>query len=119
MLRIDMVSIVRIDINMGSLPSFDGQLIDISKNQQIRSINYQHEHISEKFPLLTSVTRLKECLEVNLFLEYRYKGKFLRPKKGGQENLLGGVTAKTIKSIANSLKIFLNWLEDRGIDWIK
>ncbi len=117
MLRIDMVSIVRIDINMGSLPSFDGQLIDISKNQQIRSINYQHEHISEKFPLLTSVTRLKECLEVNLFLEYRYKGKFLRPKKGGQDNLLGGVTAKTIKSIANSLKIFLNWLEDRGIDW--
>ena len=111
MLRIVMVSIVIVDINMGSLPSFDGELKNISKNQQIRSINFQHEHISEKFPLLASATRLKECLEVNLFLEYRYKGKFLRPKRGGQKNLLGGVTVKTIKSIANSLKIFLNWLE--------
>lgn len=112
-----MISIVKADINMGLLPSFDGELINISKNQQIRSIKYQREHISEKFSLLTSDTRLKECLEVNLFLEYRYKGKFLRPKKGGQKNILGGVTVKTIKSIANSLKIFLNWLESRGIDW--
>ena len=112
-----MISIVKADINMGLQPSFDGELINISKDQQIRSIKYQREHISEKFSLLTSSTRLKECLEVNLFLEYRYKGKFLRPKKGGQKNFLGGVTVKTIKSIANSLKIFLNWLENRGIDW--
>ena len=112
-----MISIVKADINMGSLPSFDGELINISKNQQIRSIKYQREHISEKFSLLTRGTRLRECLELNLFLEYRYKGKFLRPKKGGQKNLLGGVTVKTIKSIANSLKIFLNWLENKGIEW--
>ncbi len=112
-----MISIVKVDVNMGSLPSFDGELINISKHQQIRSIKYQRQHIPEKFSLLTSSTRLKECLEINLFLEYRYKGKFLRPKKGGQKNLLGGVTVKTIKSIANSLKIFLNWLENRGIEW--
>ena len=112
-----MISIVKVNINMGSLPFFDGELINISKHQQIRSIKYQRQHISKKFSLLTSDTRLKECLEVNLFLEYRYKGKFLRPKKGGQKNLLGGVTVKTIKSIANSLKIFLNWVENKGIEW--
>lgn len=112
-----MIAIVRVDINMGSLPSFDGKLRNVSKYKQIRSIKYQSEHISEKFSLLTSDSRLKECLEVNLFLEYRYKGKFFRPKKGGQKNLLGGVTAKTIKGIANSLKIFLNWFESRGIEW--
>ncbi len=102
---------------MGSLPSFDGELINISTNQQIRSIKFQRQHLVNKLPLLTSDTRIKDCLEINLFLEYRYKGKFLRPKKGGQKNLLGGVTVKTIKSIANSLKMFLNWLENTGVEW--
>lgn len=116
-LRVLMVSIVKADINMGALPFFDGELINISESQQIRSIKYQREYITENFSLLGSETRLKDCLEINLFFEYRYKGKFLRPKKGGQQNLLGGVTVKTIKSIANSLKLFLNWLESQGIGW--
>ncbi|TFH89481.1 tyrosine-type recombinase/integrase [Vibrio ouci] len=111
------VSIIQTKLNLGSMSSFDGELIEVAGKCQIRAIDYQRPHIVDKFPLLFSDTRFKDCLEVNLFLEYRYKGKFLRPKKGGQKNLLGGVTVKTIKSIANSLKIFLKWLEDEGIEW--
>ncbi|MBP3140476.1 tyrosine-type recombinase/integrase [Aliivibrio fischeri] len=112
-----MISIVYTKLNLGSLSSFDGELIALSDKYQIRNINYQRSHVVDKFPLLFSETRLNDCLEANLFLEYRYKGKFLRPKKGGQRNLLGGVTVKTVKSIANSLKIFLTWSEEAGIEW--
>lgn len=111
------VSIIQTKLNLGAMSSFDGELIEVAGKCQIRAIDYQRPHIVDKFPLLFSDTRFKDCLEVNLFLEYRYKGKFLRPKKGGQKNLLGGVTVKTIKSIANSLKIFLKWLEQEGIEW--
>ena len=111
------VSIIQAKLNLGSMSSFDGELIEFAGKCQIRAIDYQRPHIVDKFPLLFSDTRFKDCLEVNLFLEYRYRGKFLRPKKGGQKNLLGGVTVKTIKSIANSLKIFLKWLEEEGIEW--
>jgi integrase len=60
---------------------------------------------------------MKDVLEMNLFIEYRYRGRFLPPKKGGHKNLLGGVTVKTIKSIANSLLVFLRWLESQNISF--
>jgi len=112
-----MISIIQTKLNLGSLPSFNSELIEIADNHQIRAIDYQRPHTVDKFPLLFSDTRIKDCLEVNLFLEYRYKGQFLRPQRGGQQNLLGGVTVKTIKSIVNSLKVFLVWLEKEGIEW--
>lgn len=114
---LSMISIIQTKLNLGSLPSFDGELLDIAGEYQIRNINHQRHHEVDKFPLLFSDTRLKDCLEINLFLEYRYKGKFLRPSRGGHKNLLGGVTVKTIKSIANSLKVFLVWLEAAGLEW--
>lgn len=112
-----MISIIHASLNLGSLSTFDGELIEVDAGHLIRHIAYQRSHTVDKFPLLFSDTRLHDCLEINLFLEHRYKGKFLRPKKGGQKNLLGGVTVKTIKSIANSLKVFLVWLEGAGIEW--
>lgn len=112
-----MISIIQTKLNLGTLPSFDGELLDIAGEYLIRNINHQRHHEVDKFPLLFSDTRLKDCLEINLFLEYRYKGKFLRPSRGGHKNLLGGVTVKTIKSIANSLKVFLVWLEAAGLEW--
>ncbi|MDU0112279.1 site-specific integrase [Psychrosphaera aquimarina] len=112
-----MFSIIQTEVNLGALPSFDGELIKVKDKHQIRSINYQRMHTINKFPLLFNDRRLNDCLEVNLFLEYRYKGKFIRPKKGSQRNFLGGVSVKTINSIAKSLKVFLTWLEDKGIEW--
>jgi site-specific recombinase XerD len=112
-----MISVIHTKLNLGSLSSFDGELPDDISGYHIRKIVQQGSHIIDKFPLLISDTRLRDCLEINLFLEYRYRGKFLRPSKGGQKNLLGGVTVKTINTIANSLKIFLRWLEKTGTEW--
>lgn len=112
-----MISILNVPLELGELRTFTGHTVEVGKGKSIRSIKAQRPHVVDKFPLLFSNTRLHDCLEINLFLEHRYKGKFLRPSKGGQKNLLGGVTVKTIKSIANSLKIFLLWLETAGIEW--
>lgn len=112
-----MISIIQTRLNLGALPSLSDEFIEVGDGHKIRQVTHQREHVVDKFPLLVSDTRLHDCLEVNLFLEYRYKGKFLSPKKGGQKNLLGGVTVKTIRSIANSLKVFLTWLERSNIEW--
>lgn len=112
-----MISVIQTKLNLGSLSSFDGELLDSASEYQVRKISHQCSHVVDNFPLLFSDTRLRDCLEINLFLEYRYKGKFLRPSKGGHKNLLGGVTVKTIKNIAYSLKVFLVWLEGAGIEW--
>jgi site-specific recombinase XerD len=111
------ISIIQGLLNLGSLPSFHGGKIDVADRYQIRVIDYQKPHVVNKFPLLFSDEHTEACLELNLFLECRYKGKFLKPQKGGQKNLLGGVTVKTIRSIANSLKVFLKWLDNEKIDW--
>lgn len=113
-----MIEIKYVKVNLGRLPSFNNELVSVpSTAHMIRSIYYQAPHVENKFPLLISDTRLKECLEANLFLDYRYKGKFIPPQKGGQKNLLGGVQVKTIKSIANSLKAFLTWFESEKLSF--
>jgi hypothetical protein len=112
-----MISVIQTKLNLGSLSSFDGELLDVTDEHHTRNINHQRPHVIGKFPLLFSDSRLRDSLEINLFLQHSYKGLFLRPFKRGQKNLLGGVTVKTIKSIANSLKVFLVWLEAAEIEW--
>jgi integrase len=73
--------------------------------------------VIEGFYLLGSSTNLVDALEMNLFLQERYLGKYLPPTKGGHRNELGGITIKTIKSISNSLRVFLSWIESVGLDW--
>lgn len=71
----------------------------------------------EDFPLLWCQARPIDALEMNLFIEHRYRGLFARPKVGGKRNLKGGVLVQTLSSIANSLRGFLGWLADAGADW--
>lgn len=114
-----MAKVIKASINVGRLPYFDGTYINGIKedNTPLRSIAYHQDHVVEDFRLIQSETNLIDALEMNLYLQDRYKGKFLPPKRGGHRNELGGVTTKTIKNIANSLCVFLTWVESEGIDW--
>jgi site-specific recombinase XerD len=113
------VQLYKVTINLGSLPYFEGnsELEVKSVAASMRGIGFHQDHIVNDFPLLFCPTRVLDGLEMNLFLEHRYQGKFLPPKKGGNRNLVGGVTVKTLKSIANSLRGFLAWLAETNTDW--
>jgi len=113
------VQLHKVAINLGSLPYFDGEcdLCVKSVAASVREIGFHQDHIVDDFPLLFCPAKVLDGLEMNLFLEHRYRGKFLPPKKGGNRNLVGGVTVKTLKSIANSLRGFLAWLAATNTDW--
>lgn len=101
-----MVTVVKCNVNMGALPYFDGE-----NAHRLRMVSFHQDRMTEKFPRLHSLTRIEDVLEMNLFLEHRYKGMFMSPKRGGHANSLGGVSLLTLNSIAYSLSIFLDWLE--------
>lgn len=114
-----MVELYRVNLNLGDRPYFgDSVLTGLGSSPlSTRTIQFHRDHIVEKFPLLYCESRLIDSLEMNLFMEHRYLGKFQPPKKGGNRNLLGGVTVKTLYSTANSLRVFLTWLESNNVEW--
>lgn len=93
---------------MGSLPVFSGEVND----HGIRDIEYRADHWVDNFPLIWSNDRQLDALEMNLFLEHRYKGLYRAPKRAARSNPLGGISLKTLQSIANSLCIFLRWISE-------
>ena len=113
------VRLYKVSINLGDLPYFEVRAEAVAQfdSTKLRNVNYHRDHIVDRFPLLFCLTRVPDSLEMNLFLEHRYRGKFLPPKRGGRRNLLGGVTLETLYSIANSLRGFLAWLVKANADW--
>ncbi|WP_435653243.1 tyrosine-type recombinase/integrase [Bermanella sp. WJH001] len=107
------VSIHKVRFNVGALPVFSGVVND----HGIRVIEYRADHWVDNFPLIWSNDRQFDALEINLFLEHRYKGLYRAPKRAARSNPLGGISLKTLQSIANSLCIFLSWLEEKNVDW--
>ena len=99
-------------VNLGALPYFESKSSDSQRN-----IKYHDDHIIERFPRVLSLQRVTDALEINLFLEHRYKGLFNPPKRGGRKNSLGGVSLITLNSIANSMLLFLQWIEKNNVDW--
>ncbi|MFS1440868.1 tyrosine-type recombinase/integrase [Vibrio sp. 10N.286.46.E10] len=109
-----MVSVVKNEVNLGDLPYFN----QVSRcGQPLREVSYHCEREISKFPRLRSLTRIHDVLEMNLFLEHRYKGLFMPPKRANQTNNLGGVSVLTLSSTAYSLSIFLSWLEENNVAW--
>lgn len=104
--------VVKQTVNLGSLPYFSN--VDTNKN---RDLEFHQNHIVEKFPRVLSLNRVQDALEINLFLEHRYKGQFMPPKRGGTKNTLGGVSLVTLQSLANSMSLFLQWVEKNAVDW--
>lgn len=107
-----MASVLKIQATIGVLPYFSAKPIE-----SLRTIKCHQSHQVEKFPRLLSLSRIEDVLEMNLFLEHRYRGIFMPPKRGGQANSLGGVSLLTLQSVANSLSVFLGWLESNHVDW--
>lgn len=102
----------KLNVNMGDLPYFAN-----SDAKPLREIAFHNDREVEKFPRLHSLTRIEDVLEMNLFLEHRFKGLFMPPKRGGKVNTMGGVSLLTLNSIAYSLTIFLDWLEKHDVAW--
>lgn len=113
------VLVVPVSLNLGDLPYFDGPgvIAHAGEEAAVRQVCFHRDHVVEGFPLLFCPDRVLDALEMNLFMEYRYRGRFLRPKSGGHRNPMGGVTVKTLKSIANSLRGYLAWVAETGTDW--
>ncbi|MGO3445280.1 MAG: hypothetical protein ACTINA_17565 [Pseudoalteromonas distincta] len=104
--------VVRRNVNVGSLPYFlnvDGD--------SLHTVAFHEEHVVERFPRVLSLARIQDTLEINLFLEHRYKGLFMPLKRGGKKNPLGGVSLITVQSLANSMSLFLQWIEANNVDW--
>lgn len=99
-------------VNLGSLP----YLSTIDEQGQ-RTVAFHEDHVIESFPRVLSLVRIQDALEINLFLEHRYKGLFMPPKRGGKKNPLGGVSLITVQSLANSMCLFLKWVEKHNVDW--
>lgn len=77
---------------------------------------FHQGNIVERFPRGLSLTRVLDALEINLFLEHRYKGLFMPPKRSGRKNPLGVVSLVTMNSLANSMLLFLQWIEAHDVD---
>ncbi len=104
--------VVKQNVNLGKLP----YISNVDGNGQ-RIISFHEDHVVERFSRVLSLTRVQDALEINLFLEHRYKGLFMPPKRGGKKNPLGGVSVITIDSLANSMSLFLQWIEAKDVDW--
>ncbi|WP_080403156.1 site-specific integrase [Burkholderia ubonensis] len=110
--------VVRATLNLGDLPYFaSGSDVTTEVGAGQRQICFHRDRPVARFPLLFCESRMVDALEMNLFMEHRYRGRFLPPKKGGNRNPCGGVTVKTLVSLANSLRGFLGWLADNDVDW--
>ena len=104
--------VVKQCVNLGSLPYFSA-----FDEKGKRKVMFHADQIIDRFPRVLSLTRILDTLEINLFLEHRYKGVFMPPKRGGKKNQLGGVSLVTMNSLANSMSLFLQWIETHDVDW--
>ncbi|WP_154658925.1 hypothetical protein [Brumicola pallidula] len=69
--------VVKQSVNLGSLPYFS----DVDATA-LRTVAFHDDHVVERFPRVLSLIRILDALEINLFLEHRYKGLFMPPKRG-------------------------------------
>ena len=114
------VHLYRAEVNCGALLYFDGATRQIDGPDgaiELRELRMHRDGLVQDFPLLWCAARPVDALEMNLFMEHRYRGLFARPKVGGKRNLRGGVIVQTLWCVANSLRGFLGWLAETGTDW--
>lgn len=105
-------AITKARVNLGALPYFDCE-----DDQGRRNVKFHEDQVIERFPRVLSQQRVTDALEINLFLEHRYKGLFNPPKRSSTKNIFGGVSLSTLNSIANSMLLFLQWIESNNVDW--
>ena len=104
--------VMKATINIGDLP-----YLQKTNEQGEWPVQYHHDNWIKKSPRVLSLKRVEDALEINLFLEHRYKGIFMPPKRGGRQNIMGDVTLLTLYSIAFSMRLFLKWIEEEDVNW--
>jgi len=87
--------VVKAKVNIGDLP-----YLQKLNEQGERPVKYHHDNWVENFPRVLSLIRISDALEINLFLEHRFTGKFRPPKSGEKENTMGGIALLTLYSLA-------------------
>ncbi len=106
-----------IQLEVGALSSFNGELNELN-NAHLRVIKYQVPEIVLKFPILYSNSMMSECLDVNLFLQQKYTGRFnyknIQPENTNDRGEV--VKVVTLDKMANSLKDYLTFCEKMSID---
>jgi integrase len=112
-------------INLGYRPYFvrGDDMQYITDGHGAREIAYHTDRIVKKFPLIYCLPRLELCCELNLFLFQRYTGEFSMKLNKNQDEehrstAIGKpIGLKTVRSLADSLLPFVNWLVIEGADW--
>lgn len=112
------VSIKYSEFNLGSQAYFNSD-----EESELREVKYAEDIIDPEFPLLFCESRIKECLEMNLFLIHRRLGIYAikpNPKADNQSpafskayyaTLSGkSILPKSMEPIAKDLQAFLIWL---------
>jgi len=135
MLSTQKSKILNTKINVGKLPFFteDPVKLDTGEQQddfQLRALGYQSDDLIERFPLLSHPTRLKECMEFNLYMIERYKGNFsLRKNRSSatdhhvwSRGALGakrgkGIEVGSLDSISKDLQRYLNWMIENDVSY--
>lgn len=106
-----------IQLEVGALSSFNGELNELN-NAHLRVIKYQEPEIVLKFPVLFSNSMMSECLDVNLFLQQKYTGRFnyknIQPENINDHGEV--VKVVTLDKMASSLKDYLTFCEKKTID---
>lgn len=131
-----LVTIIKTEINLGNFSAFEqdetgGFVMDkITDNVEIRQFNVIVDKVVQDFPLLCCFERLKDVLEINLFMVRRYRGDeaLKRNDTRGRSTIAEseatrasakgqGVSIKTVEKIAEHLKDFLEWCINGDVDW--
>ncbi|MBO1256650.1 site-specific integrase [Alteromonas sp. 5E99-2] len=127
--------ILNTKINLGKLPYFevdnqDRYFEEQFKDSQLRSLAYHTNDEVENFPLLFHPTRIKECMEFNLYMIERHKGNFSLSKNKNtcneeyvwSQGELGakkgkGIQVSSLDPIAKDLQRYLDWMIDSDISY--
>lgn len=112
------VSIKYSEFNLGSQAHFK-----TDEENELREVKYAEDIIDSEFPLLFCESRIKECLEMNLFLIHRRLGIYSTKPNSKVKNqspafskayyaTLSGehLSHKSMEPIAKDLQAFLIWL---------
>lgn len=117
--------LLKLSIHIKKLPIRFGHALSMARPDQpesttgieIRKITYQKGSSLENFPLLLCAKNIETCLDLNLFLQHKYTGAFNHDIDRTHYSLTTDVSLQTISSIANSLRVFLQWLCVNGWHW--
>ncbi len=123
--------VLNVQINLGLRPHFilDENQQYVTDEHGLREIAYHTDRVIDRFPLIYCSARIDLCCELNLFLIQRFTGEFSMRRNMDQDHLgadsegararaMGQpISLKTVRSLADSLLPFVNWLVLEDADW--